>query len=144
MTSAGRGGEAEAVALPADPSPMAGGSADATVTAAVRPWPLTGSIAGAATITVVATISGSTFGVTERRSGVSVSPLRTVPATTVEHSNPEKSITAATKPSPLNRPNPHLLSALRSPSSLSSVSAGDFTRLIAPAATTAARLATPV
>ena len=46
MRTAARGGEAEAIVLPGDPSPMVG-VADATVTMALRPCPLTTSIASA-------------------------------------------------------------------------------------------------
>jgi hypothetical protein len=71
MSTAGRGGDAEGIVLPADPRPVAGVAPDATVTVAVCPWPLTRSIVSAATMAVVATISGSTFRIAERRSGVS-------------------------------------------------------------------------
>jgi hypothetical protein len=54
-----------ACGLPADPS-LAGVAPDATVTVAIRPWPLTRSIASAATMT----ISESTLRIAERRSGV--------------------------------------------------------------------------
>jgi hypothetical protein len=143
MSAAGRDGEAEAIVVPADPSPTAGVDPAATVTVAVRPWPLPRSIASAATMTIVATISGSTFRIAERRSRVPY--LRCVrfqlPRSNIEIS--KKWITAATKPPALNQPNPPLLSALRGPSSLRFVSAGGSTSLIAPRAAMEARLTTP-